>query len=196
MRQTRLWLCTAVPLTAVFFSACLALQALWIPAKAALAQWLIEQSWQQVINGGPPTPPWPWADTTPLAELAVPRLGVRLIVLEGNSGRNLAFGPVIADGAGTGEDVVISGHRDTHFRFLKDLRTGDRVRLSRKDGVSWFVVRDTAVIDSRERELVLEPSIERLSLVTCYPFDSATAGGPLRYVVNALPVTPRSTSSG
>lgn len=196
MRQARHWLYTAVALTAVFFSACLALQAAWIPAKAAVAQWLIERSWQQVLAGGPPIPPWPWADTTPLAELTVPRLGVRLIVLEGNSGRNLAFGPVFADGTATGNDVVISGHRDTHFRFLKDLRTGDRVRLRRRDGSAWFVVRDSEVIDSRERELVLEPSIERLSLVTCYPVDSPTAGGPLRYVVNALPVTRRSTSSG
>ncbi|MGD2130390.1 MAG: class GN sortase [Lysobacterales bacterium] len=196
MMQTRHWLYTAVVLTAVFFSGCLALQAAWIPAKAALAQWLIERSWQQVLAGGPPGPPWPWADTTPLAELTVPRLGIRLIVLKGNSGRNLAFGPVFADGSATGNDVVISGHRDTHFRFLKDLRPGDRVRLRRRGGSAWFAVRDSEVVDSRERELVLEPSVERLSLVTCYPFNSPTAGGPLRYVVNALPVTRRSPSSG
>jgi sortase A len=44
------------------------------------------------------------------------------------------------------------------------------------------------VIDSREFELVLEPGMARLSLVTCYPFDAAAAGGPLRYVVTALPL--------
>jgi sortase A len=196
MRQTRHWLYAAVPLTAAFFFGCLAIQAAWIPAKAMLAQWLIERCWQQELAGGPPTPPWPWADTVPLAELTVPRLGVRLIVLEGNSGRNLAFGPVFADGTATGGDTVISGHRDTHFGFLRDLRPGDRLRLRRRGGDSWFAVRDSEIIDSRERELVLEPSIERLSLVTCYPFDSLVSGGPLRYVVNALPVTGRSTSSG
>ena len=38
------------------------------------------------------------------------------------------------------------------------------------------------------QQLVLQPAVHRLSLVTCYPFDSLTAGGPLRYVVTALPV--------
>ena len=35
----------------------------------------------------------------------------------------------------------------------------------------------------------MEPSVSRLSLVTCYPFDAPVAGGPLRYVVTALPVS-------
>jgi sortase A len=196
MRQTRRWLYAAVSLTAAFFSLCLVLQAAWIPVKAELAQWLIERSWRQALAGQPPARPWPWADTRPLAELEVPRLGVRLIVLAGNSGRNLAFGPVFTDGTAGSRDMVVSGHRDTHFRFLENLRPGDRIWLRRAARGGWFEVRDVEVIDSRRQELVLEPAIERLSLVTCYPFDSPLVGGPLRYVVTALPVTRRSLSSG
>ena len=129
--------------------------------------------------------------------LEVPARNERLVVLEGNSGRNLAFGPVFADGTASGSDRVISGHRDTHFRFLNTLQTGDRLLLSLREGDEWFEVRETDVVDSRHHELVIEPGIERLSLVTCYPFDSPRVGGTLRYVVTALPVNPpRSASSG
>jgi len=65
----------------------------------------------------------------------------------------------------------------------------------KREGV-WFEVTNLDVVDSRTRELVIEPGVRRLSLVTCYPFDSPLAGGPLRYVVTALPLNPRSPSSG
>ena len=55
---------------------------------------------------------------------------------------------------------------------------------------------DLEVVDSRSHELVVDDSVERLSLVTCFPFDSPVAGGPLRYVVTALPLNRRSPSSG
>jgi sortase A len=184
------WLYAAVPATAALFSLCLAVSSAWIPLKAELAQWLIERSWRQALAGGPAQPPWPWADTTPVAVLHAPGHGVRLLVLGGNSGRNLAFGPVRVDGTDGGRDVVISGHRDTHFRFLRDLRHGDRLRLTGRGGSRDFVVRELEVVDSRAQEIVIDPAIERLSLVTCYPFDSLLAGGPLRYVVTAYPARP------
>jgi len=113
-------------------------------------------------------------------------------VLEGNSGRNLAFGPVFVDGTLNGRDHVISGHRDTHFRFLQSLQTGDLIQLTTRQSARWFEVRYTEVVDSRREELVIDPGMDRISLVTCYPFDSLAAGGPLRYVVTALPAIPAS----
>lgn len=176
--------------------------AAWIPVKAGLAQVLLERSWTAIRSGDRAARPWPWADTRPAAVLRVPELGVELLVLEGNSGRNLAFGPVFVDGA-AGGDRILSGHRDTHFRFLEQLQTGDRVELETLDRVETFVVGAIDVIDSRAVELVVEPGTRRLSLVTCFPFDANAAGGPWRYVVTALPVEgtalssrPRSASSG
>ena len=108
--------------------------------------------------------------------------------------------PVFLDGLENSLDQVISGHRDTHFRFLQQLETGDRVQLTLPGGSRWYEIVERDVIDSRSRQLVLDPGMERLSLVTCYPFDTPTAVGPLRYVVTALPVTNgtsrRSPSSG
>jgi len=122
--------------------------------------------------------------------LSVPGLGIRQIILEGNSGRNLAFGPVLLDGA-VGQDLVISGHRDTHFHFLKDLEAGDRLIVQTLDRTQQYQVIASEIVDSRTAELVIEPGTSRISLVTCYPFDAPLAGGPLRYVVTALPVADR-----
>ena len=188
MRRLRHWHYAAVPATSALLSLWLAAAAAWIPLKAGLAQWLLERSWRATLAGGPPQPPWPWADTRVAAQLNVPARGIRLLVLEGNSGRNLAFGPVLWDGSAGGRDRVINGHRDTHFRFLQELQPGDLLRLANREASRWYAVGDLEVVDSRSHELVIDPGTDRLSLVTCYPFDSPAAGGPLRYVVTAYPL--------
>jgi len=177
----------AVTLTAAFFSTLYLISALWIPVKAELAQWLIERSWQQTQQGHKNARPWPWADTRAVGVLSIPGLGIRQIILEGNSGRNLAFGPVLLDGT-LGQDLVISGHRDTHFQFLQDLQAGDRLIVQTEHTKQQYEVIATEIIDSRTSRLVIEPGTNRISLVTCYPFDAPLAGGPLRWVVTALPV--------
>jgi sortase A len=188
MKRTRHWPSAAVPVTAAFFSLLLMGHALWIPVKAELAQWLIERSWEKTLAGQPAAQPWPWADTRIVGILTVPGLGVRQMILEGNSGRNLAFGPVLMDGAESGEDLVLNGHRDTHFKFLQQLRKGERVEIQLPGRTGLFEVTQIDIVDSRQVEVVIEPEVRRLSLVTCYPFDTPVAGGPQRYVVTALPV--------
>jgi len=182
MKSARQWLLAAVILTAALFL----LGAAWIPVKAELAQILLERSWQKTLQGSPDARPWPWADTRAVALLEVPRLGIRQLVLEGASGRNLAFGP-----AGVvpvfESDVIISGHRDTHFSFLQNLMAGDKLILTTAQGSRNYWLAWTEIVDSRVNELVLEPAASRLTLMTCFPFHTLTAGGPLRYIVTALP---------
>ena len=121
----------------------------WIHAKAILAQMLLEHSWQARLNGAEEgaAKPWPWAGTTPVARLQVPRLEVDQMVLAGASGRSLAFGPGHLTGTalpGERGNSVITGHRDTHFNFIGELRTGDTFRVQRPDGgtgLLWVVQR-------------------------------------------------------
>ena len=181
----RHWLLAAVSFTAAVFS----FDALWIPVKAELAQHLLERAWLRTLEGETDAKPWPWADTRAVAILEVPRLGLREIVLEGSSGRNLAFGPTLVNTGRFDEsfDRVLSGHRDTHFSFLKDLRTGDLLRLRTTSETQEYRVSRQETVDSRRQQLVIDDSIDRLTLLTCYPFEAATTGGPLRWVVTALP---------
>lgn len=177
-------LIAAVLVTAALFC----LQALWIPAKATLGQWLMQRAWNQALAGNPPARPWPWADTRPLALLEVPRLGVRQFVLEGASARNLAWGPAVLTGIKDG-DVILSGHRDTHFKWVSQVRPGDRLVLTTLSGVRTYVYDHAEVVDARQLSLVQDVRQRRMSLVTCFPFDTATSGGPLRYVATAREVS-------
>ena len=163
--------------------------ALWIPVKAELAQHLLERSWLRTLEGEPDAKPWPWADTRAIAILEVPRLGLREIVLEGSSGRNLAFGPTLVNTTQLDQstDRILSGHRDTHFSFLKELQTGDLLRLRTVKEVRNYRVSWQEAVDSRIQQLVIDDNVERLTLLTCYPFNTTTVGGPLRWVVTALP---------
>jgi sortase A len=159
----------------------------WIHAKARLAQFLLERAWQQTIAGGRRVRPWPWADTWPVARLVIPGRDTSLIVLAGSSGRTLAFGPGHTQGSappGAAGTAIVSGHRDTHFAVLRDLRLGDELLVERPDGeVVRYRVEDLQIADSRSAKLRAETSDRVLLLVTCWPFDALVPGGPLRYVV-------------
>jgi sortase A len=163
-----------------------------IKAKAWLAPVLIERAWDQSLqSSGKPIRPWPWADTWPVGRLRVRKEGVDLLVLAGDSGNALAFGPghaLASAGLGSAGLAVIGGHRDTHFEFLQDLQPGMRLELQLSDG-SWkdYRVENIAVADTRTQSLPRGAHREMLLLVTCYPFDALLANGPLRYVVAALP---------
>ncbi len=164
-------------------------EAAHIHAKAWLAQQLMERAWARTLAGERAVTPWPWADTWPVARLEAPKLGGRLIVLSGGSGRTLAFGPGHVDGSplpGEPGTSIIGGHRDTHFRFLERLRPGDVIRVQDRKGVTHgFRVTAAEVVDSRRTRLDPTGERPRLILVTCYPFDALVPGGPLRYLVFA-----------
>src|SRR6188472_1647143 len=52
----------------------LAVQGLWMPAKARLAQVLLERAFVQTVETGENVKPWSWADTWPIARIEVKRL--------------------------------------------------------------------------------------------------------------------------
>ena len=176
-------------------AACLALglaltgNALFIHAKALVAQVLLHRAWASTQTTGVPAKPWPWADTATIARLIAPAQGADLLVLAGASGRTLAFGPGHHDGSalpGESGNAVISAHRDTHFRFLRDVAVGDTLIVEGATGKRFsFRVRAIDIADERDLRLPRLPPEPTLTLVTCYPFDAVEPGGPLRYVVVA-----------
>lgn len=162
---------------------------LYLEAKATLAQVLLARAWSATAGSRDRVRPWPWADTWPVAKLALPRLGASWIVLAGASGRTLAFGPGHLDGTalpGAPGHAVVAGHRDTQFAALRALRLGDRVVVetpTRRRVV--YRVTATAVVDRGAGARPAPSAPDTLTLVTCWPFDAVVPGGPLRYVVRA-----------
>lgn len=158
----------------------------YIHAKAMLAQVLIHQAWTERLAGGASPKPWPWADTHPVARLTVPRLGVDQIVLAGATGRTLAFGPAAVEGLGLPATTVLSGHRDTHFAFLRDLVPGDELDLQGADGLTQRYSVASAVVAHEAGLRLAEPDSPALVLATCWPFDAIDPGTPWRYLVTAV----------
>lgn len=164
-------------------------QGAYIPAKAWFAQELMQRAWLRASAGEDRAAPWPWADTWPVARLSATSHDVDLIVLAGGSGRTLAFGPGHLSGSalpGETGNMVIAGHRDTHFAFLRELEPGHRLTIESFSGATTdYEVIGLNVVDSRKGSLLLDTDDAVLTLVTCYPFDAVDPGGPLRYVVTA-----------
>jgi sortase A len=162
---------------------------LWIHAKARLAPALLQRAWARTVAGETRVKPWPWADTWPVARLRVPAHGIDLVVLDGVSGRTLAFAPGHASNSALPGDsgvAFVTGHRDTHFRFLQHVRVGDVVLVDAPGRAGGrYVIREIAVVDARRAVIRQEGQGDHLVLLTCYPFDAITPGGPLRYVVAA-----------
>lgn len=180
---------TMLVLGLVSVSAWQAGEAAYIYTKAWLAQKLIASAWDQARQRGGAVRPWPWADTYPVARIEAPKLGESVMVLAGASGRTLAFGPGHVEGTPLPNqpgNSVVSGHRDTHFSFLRQLHRGDMLLVQTgKGGVVRYRVRAAEVVHRKDIRVLMDAGDDRLTLVTCFPFDSLTPGGPLRYVVVA-----------
>jgi len=174
-------------IAALFLSgAVVTAKALYIPVKAEVAQVLLTHAFNASVEGGVPVKPWSWADTAPVARITVPRLDASDVVLSDGSGEAMAFGPTTLVDEPARALTVLAAHRDTHFEFVRDLRTGDMVEMERIDGIK-AAYRITHFETVRWDEFV-HPSDGRsygdgglLVLTTCFPFGT-TMPGPLRRV--------------
>ncbi len=167
----------------------------YIYAKAELAQEFIEDAWEETLEKAKEgveekIKPWSWADTWPVARMQMAKHDVDLYVLNGTTGNSLAFGPGYMNGSsqpGYPGAMVIGGHRDTHFSFLKDVKIGEWFTLQNQDGKEFnYRVISMDIVDVTRDKLIVDGYDDSLvKLVTCYPFDAVNPGGPQRYVVTA-----------
>ncbi|SHK88345.1 sortase A [Bradyrhizobium lablabi] len=169
-------------------------QGTYIHAKALLAQVLLQRAFAETIASRHLVKPWSWADTWPVARIEVKRLDASAIVLAGSSGQALAFGPghvELTPDAGERGVAVYSAHRDTHFRFLKDVAIGDEIVVTRSDGHAFRYRADrTSVVRFDDSGIDPFTAGYELVLSTCWPFDAVTPG-PERYVLHATMIGPR-----
>jgi sortase A len=170
----------------------------WFVIDARLAQRAARQS-LEIALPNVPTSASPAAATaapaglsvvvsgTPLAALSIPRVHLSAIVLEGSDARTLRRGPGHLENTalpGDAGNVVIAGHRDTFFRPLRDVHTGDDVFIETRRGTLRYRVNALRVVKASDLS-VLEPSdAATLTLITCYPF-WVLGDAPDRFIVQA-----------
>lgn len=159
-------------------------------AKAHLSQYLIKQAWQKTLKDKDQHKPWSWADTYPVFEIKIPRINKHSYILAGASARNMAFSAAhtsISGLPGDNKTVIVSGHRDSHFQYLQDIKLGDEIITKGKNNTFYYKVVKTQVVNSQLEKIIIKNKKE-LILTTCYPFNSLITGGDLRYVIYAQPV--------
>jgi sortase A len=146
------------------------------------------------IRAGSSTSSGIWLPTATgglIGRIEVPRLGLSVIVVEGVDRRTLRRSVGHIPGTalpGRPGNVGISGHRDTFFRPLRNIRQDDIITLTTLLGEYRYRVVSTKVVSPSDVD-VLDPSEnEILTLVTCYPF-YFVGPAPDRFIVRAERVT-------
>ncbi len=124
---------------------------------------------------------------TPLAVLRIPKIDVKVPVLEGTSDLALNRGVGWIEGTprpGEAGNVGIAGHRDGFFRGLKDIAIGDRLVLDLPGETVTYVIDETRVVAPEDVFVLAPRPSPSLTLVTCYPF-YYVGFAPQRFIVHA-----------
>ena len=126
----------------------------------------------------------------PLALLSVERLNLKAPVYLGTDRITLDRGLGVVKGTshpGEVGNIAISGHRDSFFRVLKDIRLGDRIEMQTPQGIEDFKVSEITIVDALEVSVLDPTETTVLTLITCHPF-YYQGYAPDRYIVRATPV--------
>ncbi|HXA78596.1 MAG TPA: class D sortase [Candidatus Acidoferrales bacterium] len=125
-----------------------------------------------------------------IGEIDVPRLGIQTMVVEGDSNRILrrAVGhmPETALPWESG-NVALAGHRDSFFRPLRNIRSGDMITLETVNGDFQYEVESTEVVPANDMHVLDTSSGHTLTLITCFPF-YYVGSAPNRFIVRAREV--------
>jgi sortase A len=119
--------------------------------------------------------------------LSFPALGEEFFVSEGATTATLLRGPAhLAWSGPPGEDgnCVIVGHRDTHFRVLRNVSRGQEIDVEQYGRMFRYRIVEVAVVESKDDRFYRPTRDPMLTLVTCFPF-SYFGRAPQRFIVRA-----------
>jgi sortase A len=118
-------------------------------------------------------------DGDAVAELRVPRIGLRAVVVRGTAPGDLREGPGLLDATplpGEHGTTAIAGHRTTYgapFRHLDALRPGDAIAVRLPYATFRYAVEATRIVDPGDRSVLRRVRHDRLVLSACHPLFSA-----------------------
>jgi sortase A len=122
---------------------------------------------------------------SPIGRIVIPRIGLKMVVVEGTDEGDLQKGPGhynAASGANTGlpgmgRVIAIAGHRTTYlhpFRHIDELDPGDNVYLQMPYGTFRYRVYFHRVVASNDWSILRSRPYEKLVLSACHPLYSAS----------------------
>jgi sortase A len=124
---------------------------------------------------------------TLLGRIEISTIGLTAMILEGTDARTLrrAVGHIPGTPLpGQPGNVAITGHRDTFFRPLRNIRKDDEIRLTTLSGSYRYWVDSIKVVKPEDTKVLDNSNDAILTLVTCYPF-YFVGPAPMRFIVRA-----------
>jgi sortase A len=122
-----------------------------------------------------------------MGEVVIPSISLKYPLIHGTLDEHLAKGIGHYAGSvypGEGGNVVISGHRDTVFRKLGNVKIGDSININTSYGSYNYKATGTRIVDKDDRTVIVPSNKEMLTITTCYPFNFI-GSAPKRYIVTA-----------
>jgi sortase A len=126
-----------------------------------------------------------------IGRIEIPRLGLSAVFVEGDDAKTLrrAVGHIPGTPLpGEPGNIALTGHRDTFFRPLRNIRTNDIIVVTTLQGEYRYRVVSTRVVNPDNVAVLAPGEGEILTLVTCYPF-YYVGSAPGRFIVSAERVT-------
>lgn len=122
------------------------------------------------------------------ADLFIPRLNAKMPVIEGTHEDELARGVGHYAGSvlpGEPDNAVLSGHRDTVFRRMGELKKGDELQVTTEQGTFVYIITKMWITEPDDRTVIVSHDKPVLTLTTCYPF-SYLGPAPKRYIIQSV----------
>ncbi len=120
--------------------------------------------------------------------LEIPKLQAEIPIVEGTSEYELEKGVGHYSSTvlpGQPDQILLSGHRETVFRRLGDLRNGDVFHVIMPYGSYSYEITGSQIVEANDTTVIKSTSpTETLTVSTCYPF-SYIGDAPYRYVLTA-----------
>ena len=119
--------------------------------------------------------------------ISIPKLAETYPIVQGTDDQDLKLGVghyVDSVMPGAKDNSVLSGHRDSVFSKLGQLRKGDSVIVRTSSGTFTYLVRRTFIVMANDRTVIVPTPTATLTLTTCYPF-FFIGSAPKRFIVSA-----------
>jgi sortase A len=129
----------------------------------------------------------PLAPGALLGRIDINSVGIAAMIVEGTDAKSLrrAVGHIPGTPLpGDVGNVVLTGHRDTFFRPLRNIQPLDEVTLTTLNGTFRYRVDSMQVVGDKDTEVLKDSEGAILTLVTCYPF-YFVGPAPKRFIVRA-----------
>lgn len=157
---------------------------------AAYSYQAVQESRLESVDPG--EKPRPMIEGSAIGELKIPRLGLNDVFVQGDSPKILRYAiGHISETPLPGEpgNIVLSAHRDSFFRPLRNIRQGDTIEIQTPGTELAYQVDWTEVVSPSDVAVLQPSSGDTLTLVTCFPF-YYIGPAPKRFIVRAHRIGP------